>query len=261
MTNVPADLVDAAVSAARERGMDVADVPLVAIAQHAGTSRSTLLRRIGGGRGVLDDAVRATGVDPGGRRPVRERAIEAAARLVAERGLAGVTLDAVAGAAGCSLPSLHLVFEGRDGLLAAVFDRYGPVLDLEALSSDPPDDVADTVRGIYRALVTAFRREPRVLPAIFADLLSRPDGPAGRILSANLPRMLASMGGVLQAEVDAGRLRPLPLPLLVQLMIGPVVAHLFVRPVLGQVLGDDLPGIEESCDVFAEAFLRAVETR
>lgn len=258
---VPAEFVDAAVAAARDRGQDVADVPMTVIARYAGTSRSTLLRRLGGTRAVLDDAVRAAGVDPGGRRPVRERAIEAAARLVGERGLAGVTLDAVAVAAGCSVPSLHLVFEGRDGLLAAVFDRYGPALDLEAVSANPTDEVAVKIRGIYRALVTAFRREPRVLPALFADLLGRPDGPGNRILSANIPRMLASMGGILQAEVDAGRLRPLPLPLLIQLMVGPVVAHLLVRPVLDDVLGPNLPGIEESCDVFAEAFLRAVEKR
>src|SRR5437763_17107879 len=92
---VPPELVEAAVAAARERRRDVADVPLTVVAAKAGVSRSTLLRRLGGSRAALDDAVRAAGVDPGGRPPVRERAIEAAAWLISEHGLGAVNLEAV----------------------------------------------------------------------------------------------------------------------------------------------------------------------
>src|SRR5262245_5173935 len=81
-------LVDAAMEAADELGRDIADVPITAIARHAGISRSTLLRRLGGSRTALDDAVRARGVDPGGIPPVRVRALDAAAALIAQNGLA-----------------------------------------------------------------------------------------------------------------------------------------------------------------------------
>ncbi|MBC6468875.1 TetR/AcrR family transcriptional regulator [Actinomadura alba] len=251
------DLVAAALSAARERGQDVAEVPLTAIATAAGISRSTLLRRLGGTRAALDEAVRQAGVDPGGRPPVRERAITAAARLIADQGLGAITLDAVADAAQCSLPSLHVVFEGRDGLLAAVFDRFGPVPDLEALAADPPSDVEDTVRAIYRAMVAAFGQEPRVLPAVFADLFGRPGGPASRMMQATLPRMVTSLRALLIAQVAAGRLRPLPFPLLVQLLLGPIAAHMLLRPTLDAALGPELPPVDETCEIFAEAFLRA----
>jgi AcrR family transcriptional regulator len=258
---VPQELVDAAVAAARERDQDVAEVPLTVIAAKAGVSRSTLLRRLGGTRGVLDEAVGATGVDPGGRPPVRERAIEAAAHLISERGLGTITLEAVADAAGCSLPSLHAVFDRRDGLLAAIFERYSPVLDLEELAANPPQDVETTVREIYRALVTAFGRQPRVLPALFADLFSRPDGPASRIVTANFPRLFAGATTVLGSHVRAGRIRDLPFPLLMQLLIGPLATHMLLRPSLGTVMGEQLPPIEDACDVFADAFLRAVARR
>ncbi|ROO86793.1 hypothetical protein EDD29_4374 [Actinocorallia herbida] len=79
---VPAEMVAAALAAARRLRKDVADVPTREIAKEAGISRSTLVRRIGGGRRALDDAVSATGVDPGGQWPVRERALEAGARLI-----------------------------------------------------------------------------------------------------------------------------------------------------------------------------------
>ncbi|MGW2255235.1 TetR/AcrR family transcriptional regulator [Kitasatospora sp. NPDC001660] len=252
------DLVAAALAAAKERGQDVADVPLTAIATAAGVSRSTLLRRLGGSRTALDEAVRRAGVDPGGRRPVRERAIDAAARLVAERGLGGITLDAVADRAGCSLPSLHAVFEGRDGLLAAVFEQHGPLPDLEALAADPPERLEDTVRALYRTFATVFEREPRIVPAVFADLFSRPDGPAAQLMTASLPRMIDGLDRLLLPHVEAGRLRPLPLPVLVQLLLGPVINHVLLRPALEPVLGAGLPSLDESIELFADAYLRAV---
>ncbi|MBN6057907.1 TetR/AcrR family transcriptional regulator [Nonomuraea sp. RK-328] len=250
-------LVDAALTAAEQRGKDVAEVPLSAIAAAAGISRSTLLRRLGGSRARLDEAVRQAGIDPGGRPPVRERAIEAAAVLVARDGLGAVTLDAVAAAAQCSPTSLHAVFGGRDGLLAGVFDRYVPVLDLEALAADPPERIEDIVHAVHRALAEAFVREPRVLPAIFGDLFSRPDGTAARMLKAGMPRMFASIGALFAAQIEAGRLRPLPLPLLIQLMFGPMAAHMLFRPVLRDALDDVLPPVDEVARTFAEAFLRA----
>ncbi|MGH2350927.1 MAG: TetR/AcrR family transcriptional regulator [Chloroflexota bacterium] len=255
---IPADLVSAAISAAERRGEDVADVPLTALAAAAGISRSTLLRRIGGSRRALDEAVRAAGVDPGGRPPVRERAVDAGAQLISQRGLAAATLEAVAAAAGCSLHSLYATFGGRDALLAAIYERYSPILDLERITAAPPASLEEAVRGVYHALVTVFSREPRVAPALLADLFSRPDGPAGRVFQQYAPRLLESVGAWLAAEVRAGRVRPLPVPLLIQQLIGPLAVHLLFRPALARALGRDLPSVEETCAVFAAAFLRAV---
>src|SRR5918999_658278 len=119
------DIVEAATEAAAASGRDVADVPLDEIARRAGISRATLFRRIGS-RQALDDAVRAAGVDPGGRPEVRARATAAAADLIEEGGLAALTLEAVAARADCSVPALYSQLGGREGLLAAVFDRYSP---------------------------------------------------------------------------------------------------------------------------------------
>src|SRR5687767_14674423 len=119
-------IVRAATDEATESGRDVADVSLDAVARRAGISRATLYRRIGSRR-ALDDAVRASGVDPGGRPDVRARATAAAADLIEEGGLAALTLEAVAARADCSLPALYGTFGGRDGLLRETFERFSPL--------------------------------------------------------------------------------------------------------------------------------------
>lgn len=256
---VSEDLVNAALQAAHTLGKDVADVPLVEVARAAGMSRSTLLRRLGGTRHALDAAVRDSGVDPGGRAPVRDRATFAAAELIDERGLAAVTLEAVATAADCSVHSLYAAFGGRDELMRATFDRFGPIVDIEDTVADPSVGTEEKLHRIYQRLATAFSQKPRVMPAMYAEIISRPSDPSVRALvEHNAPRMLASVGQWLTGEIAAGRIRDLPVTVLTQQLIAPVVMHFAFRPAAEGVLGLEFPDIYEVCKIFAEAFLHGV---
>jgi AcrR family transcriptional regulator len=245
-------LVAAAVRAAKQAGKDVADVPLATIAQAAGISRSTLVRRLNGSRQALDDAVRAAGFDPGGR-PVRERAIEAGAQLISDRGLATVTLDAVAETADCSVHSLYAIFGGRDELFAAIYERYSPFHDVLRLSADPAADLEQTVADFYRTTGATLTREPRVAAAMLSDLLGNPRGIAARLFARYFPRIRASLGGWLEAQVRAGTIRDIPVPLLMQQLMGPLLAHVLMRPALVREVD-----LDQACSAFTTAFVRAV---
>jgi AcrR family transcriptional regulator len=261
INDVPAEVVDAALRAAETLGRDVADVPLVAIAREAGMSRSTLVRRLNGSRQLLDDAVRAAGVEPGGRPPVRERAVQAAAELISDRGITATTLEAVAAQADCSVHSLYAVFGGRDELMRAVFDRYSPILDFDEAVAEPDAELGETVHRIYRSLAEAFSREPRVAPAMLAEGLARPTSPAVQaLLQHHVPLMLGGVGQWLAAEIAAGRIRDLPLPLVIQQMLAPIAIHTMIRPAAAYIPEIELPGLDQACVVFADAFLRAVAT-
>lgn len=256
---VPADVIQSALGSAERLGRDVADVPVAVIAHALGVSRSTLLRRLGGSRRALDDAVRDSGVDPGGRPPVRLRAVAAAAKLISSRGVGAATFEAVAAEADCSVHSLYAVFGGRGALLAAVYARYLPTVDLAGATAEPPPDMRRTVRKIYRSLAEALLREPRVLMAVLAEALARPTESAGQVLADYVaPRSLSELLSWLDAEVSAGRVRDISRPLLLQQLLSPIMVHCMMRRELPAVPHATVPGVDESCDTFADAFVRAV---
>jgi AcrR family transcriptional regulator len=253
------DLVRAALRAAEKRGKDVADVPVLAIAREAGISRSTWLRRLGGTRAALDEAVRAAGVDPGGQMPVRARALDAAAALISESGLAAATLEAIAARADCAVHSLYMAFGSRDELVRILFERHSPIPDFEDVLDAATDDLTATVRSLYQALAAALGREPRVAPAIIAEVFARPASPTVQTLSQHaVPRMLGVLGAWLDAQVQRGRIRDLPTPLLVQQLMGPMMLHMLGRPALTALDVIELPDLDTTCTELTTNFIRAV---
>jgi AcrR family transcriptional regulator len=258
---VGADLIQAALRAARALGKDVADVPVIAIAREAGISRSTLIRRLGGTRAALDAAVAAAGIDPGGQAPVRTRALDAAATLIETSGLAAATLEAIAIQAQCSVNTLYTTFGGRDELLRALFERHSPLLAIEDFFDNDGDrgDLRATVRALYGLITDTLTREPRVAAAMLAEALARPGSPAiQNLLGHNAPRILASLGGWLSGEIAAGRIRDdVALPLLIQQLIAPIAVHLLIRPAFPTLPGLELPDLDTVCDSFTDTFIRA----
>lgn len=234
-------------------------MPVLAIAREAGISRSTLLRRLGGTRSALDEAVRA-GVDPGGQLPVRARALTAAAALISESGLAATTLEAVAARADCVVHSLYMAFGSRDELLRILFERHSPIPEFEDVLDIATDDLPATVHNLYWALAGALGREPRVAPAILAEVFARPTSPPVQKLSQHAaPRMPGVLGAwLLDAQVRQGRIRDLPTPLLIQQLMGPMVMHMLARPALSTVPAVELPDINVVCAKFTTNFVRAV---
>ncbi|MEV4338917.1 helix-turn-helix domain-containing protein [Streptomyces sp. NPDC049590] len=68
----------------------------------------------------------------------RARLLEAAARLIAEHGVAGVTMEAVAAAADVGKGTVFRRFGDRTGLLTALLDHSARRLQTDFLSGPPP---------------------------------------------------------------------------------------------------------------------------
>lgn len=95
------------------------------------------------------------------KRETRERLLDAALRLMAERGMGGVAINEITEAADVGFGSFYNYFESKeaiyDALIKQVFDDFGDALDrLVQDVADPAEAIAHCIR---HALLRA-RREP-----------------------------------------------------------------------------------------------------
>jgi AcrR family transcriptional regulator len=92
------------------------------------------------------------------RSQVRDGVIAAAARTVAEEGLAGLTVRRVAERVNASTKVIYTLFGGKDGLMEAVFlaafDQLSADMKAPAALPDPPDRVLACARA-YRLFALA----------------------------------------------------------------------------------------------------------
>jgi AcrR family transcriptional regulator len=254
-------IVTAAIAEAEASGVPIAEVSLDRIARRAGVSRSTIFRRIRSRR-ALEEAVRASGVEPGRRENVRDRAVAEATALIVEQGVGSLTVEEVARRVPCATTSVHTRFGGREGLLTAVFERHAPLPAVEqALVGDGPYPTLEAgVRVVYSTVFDTLETGGGVMEALVAEALARPSGVVMQLAHEwVVPRIVATVGAWLRAEIDAGRCDDLPLSLLLPQLIAPISVHLIARKRLA-ALGLDVPDRDAVVDAMTAAFCRAVGT-
>ncbi|WP_245412015.1 TetR/AcrR family transcriptional regulator [Methylocella silvestris] len=86
--------------------------------------------------------------------------IEAAARILEERGFAGYTTNAVAEKAGVGVGSLYQYFPGKDALTAALIERETAVLLDDVAEAERAASGAQGLKQLIRAAVAHQMRRP-----------------------------------------------------------------------------------------------------
>jgi AcrR family transcriptional regulator len=112
------------------------------------------------------------------KRPRQSRAqatfdavLDAAAELIAQRGYAGTTTNAVAKRAGISIGSLYQYFPNKTAILVSLLERHiyevQPVV-VEGLAAlgDPAAPFEDTLRQLLLRLIDAHGRNPRLMEVL-----------------------------------------------------------------------------------------------
>jgi AcrR family transcriptional regulator len=255
---VESEIVAAAIAEAQASGKPVAELSLDRIAKRAGVSRSTMFRRVRS-RSALETAVREAGVDPGRQLSVRDRAIVAATELIVAEGVGALTLEEVARRAGCAMTSVHTQCGGREGLLAAVFERYAPLPVVEQLLSEREfDTFEEGVRAVYTAVFDTVAVDVGVVEALIAEALAKPGGVVMQLAREQiLPRITTTVGGWLTSEMTARRCTELPLSLVIPLLISPIAVHLIARRRM-IAAGESVPAREVVIETMTSAFCGAV---
>ncbi|MDU0479716.1 TetR/AcrR family transcriptional regulator [Staphylococcus chromogenes] len=252
-------LFEAAKRLAAENNDSIGDIFIETIAREAGMSRSTALRRLGGTRKPIDDALAQLGIDTTGQPSVRVRAIDAAGQLIAEKGLS-TTMAEIAAKAGCSTESLYLTFGTRTELLEQTFIKFSPLEDLREFFQKSHGTFTETVHAFYQMYAQALTRQPQVMPALVGQAISHPCREPNQHTTLGIPDVIDIIGPWLRKEVAAGNLKPYPISTLLHQLVGPPVLEMLSRPVFNSFAPELLSPVEETATEFAELFLCAAAT-
>jgi AcrR family transcriptional regulator len=221
------------------------------LATTAGVAVRTLYRLFGSRQALMREA----GCAPAPT--ARELILEAALELVGRRGLAELSMDDVAAAAGVSRATLYRLFPGKSALFTGLIRAYSPwervVEAIEAMPDGRPEEV---MPAVGRAMAEALDgRTGLLLRVVFELLKGDPDTAEG--MRRGMARGLPDLVLYVSRQMEAGRVRPMDPVLALQLLAGPIVAHLLTRPLADSLIGVSAP-LDEVVDQVVEAWLRAM---
>ena len=224
------------------RGGDDA-LTMDALAAAAGLSRATVYRRFATRDAVLAALADAGRVPDGADAPdVRDRALDAALRLLATVGPREATMARIADEAGLGIATIYRHFGDRDGLLRAVAEERTPRAAARAALSLDGDDLEGDLLGLARVAVRFMADHQG-----FIRLALSPD-PETRELLAGLRDRQSTTRGALAAwlgrHMAAGRLRDDDPYALAELFFGMIAAVSF----LSDAIGDGLAGRDPDAD-------------
>jgi AcrR family transcriptional regulator len=242
-------------------GDGLAGLSMDELAAAAGVSRATLYRLFGSQQHLLHEL----GLAP--LPTVRSRLLDTALELVGRHGLAELSMDELAAAAGVSRATLYRLFPGKEALFAALVQRFSPfepiAAVLEAAGDRPP---AEVIPAVAHAMAAAMDGHMGLLLQLlfeFARARHLDDGHRMNEGTVQGMRTLPLVSSYLAGQMAAGRLRRMDPDLAFQALAGPIVMHLLWRPTAAS--GVDGPPVvraplEEVVDELVEVWLRAMAT-
>lgn len=172
-----------------------------------------------------------------------ERILDAAHRVFVRRGTAGARTQEIADEAGVNKALLHYYFRTKEKLAEAVFLRSARMLFprmFQVLGADLP--LRDKLEQAVETELQLLEENPFLPGYILSELQYRPDRlqtllQAAGVVESQRHTMLEALQGSIDAEVAAGRLRPLAAEhLIISLMSLIIFPHVAV-PMLQAVLG------------------------
>jgi AcrR family transcriptional regulator len=136
----------------------------------------------------------------------RVRILEAAARALAERGVEGTSIDAVACAAGVGKGTIFRRFGDRSGLFQALLDEHLRAFQNAFMFGPPPlgpgAPAEERLAAFLDGLLDLFDDQLEVMLALERDRLGAPMG-GYMALSVHVESLITEMSPALDAQVTA----------------------------------------------------------
>jgi AcrR family transcriptional regulator len=177
------------------------------------------------------------------RELVENQMYEQAARLFAERGFAGTSLQDIADAMGITRPALYYYVKSKDDLLAKLVSEIteGPAADMKAVAERADLDAVGKLRAIARLIAVRQASQPVRFRLLVLSEAELPEELA-RAHERGRRAVLKTLSEVIDGGVVSGQFRP----------VDPRVAALGVLGLCNWVAWWFRPG-RDSVDAVAEA--------
>jgi AcrR family transcriptional regulator len=176
------------------------------------------------------------------RRDVRNKLLDAARRLFAEKGYEGVSTRRLATEADTTPAMIHYYFGDKHGLYRALLEEVmGPTLShLEAIAADGE---AVTIDGFIDSYIGIFQRNPWLPPLVFREMLDGGESFRQEFADRIGSRVLPLLAGAIKREREAGELRGdiddgMTIISVMSLCVYPFLARPLIEANLGQPVDD-----------------------
>lgn len=238
---------EAVLDAARMLFSHSSDPTMAQVAAEAGISEASLYKLFGNRAGLMEELGLSPPLKPA------ERIVAAAAELVADHGLRGLSVEGAAARAGLSRGAVYRLFPGgKDALFSEVVRNVLPISEglafLRAMSEHPPEEVLPLLAAGMANL------DPIQVEIYRAGAFDRSaDTPGAADMFVELTLALADY---LAAQMSAGRLRTMDPLLAVFSLSSPVIAYLVSRDLFGDLLGQQPVG--EALQELVGSWLRSM---
>ncbi len=222
------------------------------ILQVAGISRATFYRAFSS----REELLHALAIEP--EIESRERLLEKALEMIGQEGLADLSMDALADAAGVSRATLYRLFPGKAAVFREMVKTYAPferlALLMKEIADRPPEEVMPQVAQV---IVELFGTQAGLFRTLAFEISSQQED-TGEATTLILEGGLGSLLDYMQRQMQQGNLRPISPIVALQAFFGPFVVHLLTRSLALRALGLTL-SMDEVAAQFVSLWLRAMK--
>ncbi len=170
---------------------------------------------------------------------IEERIITEARRLFVEKGYAGTSMSEIAEATGLTRTALHYYYHTKDLLFQAVFTSiiasFIPQIE-EIMTSDAP--ISDRIGNLVDAYVTKLQENPCLPLFLIREANRDPEHLIAAVKDMGILRYFVNISQSLQEEMKAGKLRPVPMHIIVFTFYGQLLVPFIFQNIAKTLLAD-----------------------
>ena len=188
----------------------------------------------------------------------RQRILQAAAQVFAEKGYARATTRALAAAAGVNEVTLFRHFGNKQNLFAAVIERFGGPAVTAAMEGQLTGDCAQDLRTIGTRLLSLLLERGDAMRLMLCEASHFPE--VQEVMVQNPRQIRRMLAAYITRQIERGKLRPLHPEATAQAFAGMLFAYAVARGMLDDSIEPEL-GTEELVAQFVDIFMNGTVMR